>query len=167
MLSDADTAAPALAVTAIAGTSKVVQADGLMLRVVERAPASGGEDADRGLGVLALLSSTEGGPGRQPQTGPGGGLARRAHLLRAPLTALLPTRLRWSIAGVSAAVLALAVTSWLTTGDHPLHAAYLTLLDLFAMGDPAVGERTSRQAMQLLTGLIGLLLLPVMVAAAL
>ncbi len=200
VLSDADTAAPALAATAIAGTSKVVQADGLMLRVVERAPASGGADADRGLGVLALLSSTEGDPAGSDGSDSSGDegprllpdeatvraatgrrrlvleavshdvpahTSRRVGGRRAPLTALLPTRLRWSIAGVSAAVLALAVTSWLTTGDHPLHAAYLTLLDLFAMGDPAVGERTSRQAMQLLTGLIGLLLLPVMVAAAL
>ncbi|MGW4080700.1 NAD-binding protein, partial [Streptomyces asiaticus] len=32
VLSDADTAAPALAATAVAGTSKVVQADGLLLR---------------------------------------------------------------------------------------------------------------------------------------
>ncbi|MFT2014906.1 NAD-binding protein [Streptomyces sp. 796.1] len=200
VLSDADTAAPALAATAIAGTSKVVQADGLMLRLVERAPAAGGEVGDQGLGVLALLSSTEGDPAgadgsdssgaEGPQLLPDqasvrAATGRRALVLEtvshdtqtpatrrlgrrwAPLTSLLPARLRWSIAGVCAAVLALAVASWLATGDHPLHAGYLTLLDLFAMGDPAVGESTSRQAMQLLSGLIGLMLLPVMVAAAL
>ncbi|NDZ87984.1 potassium transporter TrkA, partial [Streptomyces sp. SID10115] len=38
VLSDADTAAPALAATAVAGTSKVVHADGLLLRAVERTP---------------------------------------------------------------------------------------------------------------------------------
>lgn len=38
VLSDADTAAPALAASAIAGTSKVIQADGLLLRAVERTP---------------------------------------------------------------------------------------------------------------------------------
>lgn len=36
VLSDADTAAPALAATALVGTSKVVQTDGLLLRAVER-----------------------------------------------------------------------------------------------------------------------------------
>ena len=42
VLSDADTAAPALAATALAGTSKVVQTDGLMLRAVERPAAAAG-----------------------------------------------------------------------------------------------------------------------------
>ncbi|MER0245545.1 NAD-binding protein [Streptomyces sp. HSW2009] len=200
VLSDADTAAPALAATAIAGTSKVVQADGLMLRLVERAPTAGGEIGDQGLGVLALLSSTVGDPAgadgsdssgaEGPQLLPDqasvrAATGRRALVLEtvshgtptsaarrlgrrwAPLTSLLPARLRWSIAGVCAAVLALAVVSWLVTGAHPLHAGYLTLLDLFAMGEPAIEEGTSRQAMQLLSGLIGLMLLPVMVAAAL
>ncbi|WP_171907128.1 NAD-binding protein, partial [Streptomyces niveus] len=43
VLSDADTAAPALAATAVAGTSKIVRADGLMLRAVERNPPGPGE----------------------------------------------------------------------------------------------------------------------------
>lgn len=200
VLSDADTAAPALAATAIAGTSKVVQADGLILRLVERAPTAGGEIGDQGLGVLALLSSTVGDPAGSDGSDSSGAegpqllpdqasvraaTGRRALVLEtvshgtptpaarrlgrrwAPLTSLLPARLRWSIAGVCAAVLALAVVSWLVTGAHPLHAGYLTLLDLFAMGEPAIEEGTSRQAMQLLSGLIGLMLLPVMVAAAL
>ena len=85
----------------------------------------------------------------------------------APLGPLFSRRLRWSLAGSPRRVLALAVASWLTTGDHPLHAAYLTLLDLFAIGDPAVGEPTARQVLQLLSGLVGLLLLPVLVAAVL
>ncbi len=58
ILSDADTAAPALAATAVAGTSKVIQADGLLLRAVERAPSGHGEVAAFGLCTLALLSST-------------------------------------------------------------------------------------------------------------
>ena len=53
----ADTAAPALAATAVAGTSKVVQTDGLMLRAVERQPPGPGEGADPGLCTLALLNS--------------------------------------------------------------------------------------------------------------
>lgn len=58
VLSDADTAAPALAATAVAGTSKVVQADGLLLRAAERTPSAPDEVARPGLCTLALLSST-------------------------------------------------------------------------------------------------------------
>lgn len=62
VLSDADTAAPALAATAVAGTSKVVQADGLLLRAVERTPPRRGEAFDPGLCTLALLSATANDP---------------------------------------------------------------------------------------------------------
>ncbi|MYS09899.1 potassium transporter TrkA, partial [Streptomyces sp. SID6041] len=73
VLSDADTAAPALAATAVTGTRKIVQADGLLLRAAERSPAErtpsarhtgapgggpGGNGADPGPVTLALLSST-------------------------------------------------------------------------------------------------------------
>lgn len=64
VLSDADTAAPALAATALAGTSKVVQTDGLLLRAVERPPPGPGEVADPGLATLALLSATSSDPAR-------------------------------------------------------------------------------------------------------
>ncbi|MDQ0845949.1 Trk K+ transport system NAD-binding subunit [Streptomyces sp. V1I6] len=200
VLSDADTAAPALAATAVAGTSKIVQADGLLLRAVERTPPGRGEVADPGLCTLALLSSTTNDPAgsegsdRSGQEGPrllpddrsvaeatgrgtvvleaishraGGGepgpLAGRS----VPLGRLFSRRLRWSLAGLGAAVVALAVASWITTGDDPLHATYLVLLDLFAMGDPAAGADADRQILQLLTGFAGLMLLPLTVAAAL
>ncbi|WP_405605359.1 NAD-binding protein [Streptomyces sp. NBC_01410] len=200
VLSDADTAAPALAATAVAGTSKVVQAGGLLLRAVERTPPGPGEVPDPGLCTLALLSSTtndpagaEGSDSSGPQgpsllpddatvaaaTGRGtvvletisyAGLpvpSRRLAGRGAPLREIFSRRLRRALAGAAAAVVALAVASWLTTGDHPLHAAYLTLLDLFAIGDPAVGEPTARQVLQLLSGLVGLALLPVLVAGSL
>lgn len=62
VLSDADTAAPALAATAVTGTSKIVQADGLLLRAAERPPPGRGETGDPGLCTLALLSSTSSDP---------------------------------------------------------------------------------------------------------
>lgn len=62
VLSDADTAAPALAATAVAGTNKIVQADGLLLRAVERTPPQRGQTADPGLCTLALLSATTNDP---------------------------------------------------------------------------------------------------------
>ncbi|MDX3781311.1 MULTISPECIES: potassium channel family protein [Streptomyces] len=200
VLSDADTAAPALAATAVAGTSKVVQADGLLLRAVERTPPRRGEAADPGLCILALLSATANDPagaegsdrsGREaPQLLPDEGAVSAANghgtvVLEAvsysgsvlptgrladrgaSLGQLFSRRLRWSLFGLIACVCGLAVASWLTTGDSLVHATYLTLLDLFAIDDPALGEPLSRQIIQLLSGLAGLLLLPVMTAAVL
>ncbi|MFC9794668.1 NAD-binding protein [Streptomyces sp. NPDC127584] len=197
VLSDVDTAAPGLAAAAVAGTSKVVQAGGLLLHAVERLPAPGAAP-DPGLCTLALLSATTGDPAgcegseRSGDAGPrllpddrtvaaatgraavtleavtAAGPAPAAARLAAsalPVASLFSRRLRWSLAGAAAAVLALALASTFTTGDHPLHAAYLTLLDIFAIGDPAVGESTSRQVLQILAGFVGLLLLPVIVAA--
>ncbi len=200
VLSDADTAAPALAATAVAGTSKVIQADGLLLRAVERTPPTHGETTSPGLCTLALLSSTTNDPAGaegSDASGPEGPMLlpddvtvaastghgtvvleqvthsaaapppRRLAGRGAPFGSLFSRRLRWTLAGLMACVLGLAVASWLTTGDHPLHASYLTLLDLFAINDPAIGEPTARQVLQLLAGLAGLLLLPVLLAAVL
>ncbi|MFE1293238.1 NAD-binding protein [Streptomyces sp. NPDC058731] len=203
VLSDADTAAPALAAAAVAGTTKVVQTEGLMLRAVEQPPGPGQRGAP-GLATLALLSSTgngtsdlaaqdDQGPQLLPDTAavraadgrrgrvvleqvgyapdgtpaPAVGARRGIGAVVPPLGSLFSRRLRWSLAGMAACVLALAVALWLATGVHPLGALYLTLLDLFAINDPAVGASTSRQLLQLLSGLVGLLLLPVLLAAVL
>ncbi|MEU7673056.1 NAD-binding protein, partial [Streptomyces huasconensis] len=78
VLSDADTAAPALAATAVAGTSKVVHADGLLLRAVERTPPEPGDVAPRGLATLALLSATANDPaGAEGSDEAGGGAGPR------------------------------------------------------------------------------------------
>ncbi|MEU0630597.1 NAD-binding protein [Streptomyces sp. NPDC005989] len=200
VLSDADTAAPALAATVLTGSSKVIQAEGLLLRAAERTPPGGGQIADPGLCTLALLSSTthdpagtEGsdssgdeGPRLLPderqvaaatgrgtvvleavsQAGPSGPPSRMGGR-GAPLGQVFSRRLRWSALGVGLAVLGLAIASTLTTGDDPLHATYLTLLDLFAMGDPATGDPLARQIIQLLSGIAGLMLLPLLVAGVL
>ncbi|MCC9687352.1 NAD-binding protein [Streptomyces sp. MNU103] len=197
VLSDADTTAPALVATALVGTSKVVDAEGLLLRAVERRPPRPGEVADPGLCTLALLSATSNDPagaegsedsGDGPQllpdaeavaaaTGRGTVVleqvsysgpplpARRAGVM--PFASLFSARLRWSLAGLVAAVVALAVALILVTDDHPLHAIYITLLDLFAINDPAVDAPLGQQVLQLLSGLVGLLLLPVLLAAVL
>ncbi|MEW1656159.1 NAD-binding protein [Streptomyces sp. NPDC093707] len=202
VLSDTDTVAPALVATAVAGTSKVIEANGLMLRAVERAPGQSGPAGARRLCTLALLTPS---PGEQPGDAVGASEAgpiddgpvllpddatagaavdcgrivletvaytgrtvrpRRLRGRGAPLASLFSRRLRWSLAGFVGAVLALAVIASLTTGEQPLHAAYLTLLDLFAIDDPALTEPPARKVLQLLSGLVGLLLLPVLVAAA-
>ncbi|MDL5202865.1 NAD(P)-binding protein [Streptomyces sp. ALI-76-A] len=198
VLSDADTAAPALAATAIVGTSKVVQTDGLLLRAVERPPPGPGEVAGPGLATLALLSATSNDPagadGSESSGDQGPRLLPDAAAVRAatgrgtvvleqvsysgpalsagrgivpPFASLFSRRLRWSLAGLVGCVVALAVALWLVTDMHPLGAFYLTLLDLFAIDDPALGQSTGRQILQLLSGLVGLLLLPVLLAAVL
>ncbi|MFJ9789303.1 potassium channel family protein [Streptomyces globosus] len=200
VLSDADTAAPALAATAVAGTGKVVQADGLLLRAVERTPPGRGEVADPGLCTLALLSATTADPAgaegaeysgeRGPQllpddravaaaTGRGtvaleavsyAGPQQSGSRLAAaalPMGSLFSRRLRWALFGLVAAIGALALAGWITTGEHPLHAAYMTLLDIFAINDPAVEAPPGRQLLQILAGGVGMLILPVLVAAAL
>ncbi|MET8101665.1 NAD-binding protein [Streptomyces sp. NPDC005236] len=198
VLSDADTAAPALAATAVAGTSKVVQTDGLMLRAVERPPPGPGEVADPGLCTLALLSATtndpagadgsEGSGAQGPQllpderavaaaTGRGTVVLENVAYSGPELSAgrgvmpwfgsLLSRRLRLSFAGLVACVVGLAVASMLVTGEQPLQATYLTLLDLFAINDPAIGQPLGRQILQLCSGMVGLLLLPVLLAAVL
>lgn len=200
VLSDADTAAPALAATVVAGTGKVLQADGLLLRAAERTPRRRRETTRPGLCTLALLSSTTDDPAGtegSDRSGPAGprllpsseeiarSAQRGAVVLEAvshtapsapqrrisaaglPLMELFSRRVRWSLAGITAAVAAIAVASAVTTGDHPVHAAYVTLLDLFSINDPALGDTTERQLLQLFSGLVGLLLLPVLVAAVL
>ncbi|WP_317447913.1 NAD-binding protein [Streptomyces collinus] len=202
VLSDAHTAAPALAAAAVAGTTKVVQTDSLLLRAVERPPSASGQ-APGGLCTLALLSPT--GPGTAGADGSGGGAEQEPRLLpddeevrraagRAavvleqvsaassgaasagagrgvgvvpPLASLFSRRLRWSLAGLVACVVGLAVALCVVTRIHPLSAFYLTLLDLFAIDDPAIGAPLGRQILQLLSGLVGLLLLPVLLAAVL
>ncbi|MEU5524237.1 NAD-binding protein [Streptomyces sp. NPDC047860] len=197
VLSDADTAAPALVATALVGTSKVVDAEGLLLRAVERRPPGPGEVADPGLCTLALLSATSNDPagdegaedsGEQgPQLLPdaaavAAATGRGAVVLEQlsysgpplpagrggpPLTSLFSRRLRWSLAGLVAAVFALAVALTVVTRDNPLHATYVTLLDLFAINEPAHNKSTGRQVLQLLSMVVGLLLLPVLLAAVL
>ncbi|MFD4024731.1 NAD-binding protein [Streptomyces sp. NPDC058576] len=201
VLSDADTAAPALAATALTGSSKIIQAEGLLLRAAERPPPRPGETLDPGLCTLALLSSTTNNPAgsegsdssgdEAPQLLPdeqtvadaaGRGTvvletvsragpdrpATRMGGRGAPLAQVFSRRLRWSALGVAAAVVALVIASILTTNDSLLHSAYLTLLDLLGMNDPAAEDAPpARQIIQLLSGVAGLLLLPLLIAAVL
>lgn len=200
ILSDADTAAPALAATAVAGTGRVVQAGGLLLRAVERAPRGRGLAAAPGLCTLAILSSSNNDPSdtegsdtsgqEEPLLLPGdreiaaavgrGSVVldtvtptepalppRRLAARALPLGSLFSRRVRWSLAVLVVCVLGLALATWATTESNPWRAGYLTMLDLFAIDEPAIGEPAARQIIQLLTGFAGLLLLPVLMAAVL
>ena len=198
VLSDADTAAPALAATAVVGTTKVVQTDGLLLRAVERPPLRPGQSPAAGLATLALLSTTSNDPaGADGSEGSGeqgplllpdaeavqeargrGTVVLEQVSYAGPslpsgrgvvpsFASLFSRRLRWSLAGLVGCVAALAVALTVVTGEHPLYATYMTLLDLFAINEPALHQSLARQILQLLSGLTGLLLLPVLLAAVL
>ncbi|MCL8013867.1 NAD-binding protein [Streptomyces sp. AS02] len=202
VLSDADTAAPALAATAVAGTTKVVQTNGLLLRAVERPPLPPGQAPPSGLATLAVLSSndpagvdgsdgSDGSDGNgehgplllpdaaqvQEATGRGRVVLEQVSYAGPSLPSgrgvvpsfgsLFSRRLRWSLAGLVGCVAALAVALTVVTGEHPLYATYMTLLDLFAINEPALHQSMARQILQLLSGLMGLLLLPVLLAAVL
>ncbi|MFC8090305.1 NAD-binding protein [Streptomyces sp. NPDC057301] len=198
VLSDADTAAPALAAAAVAGTTKVVQTDGLLLRAVERPPLRPGQAAPAGLATLALLSTTSNDPAGtdgsengdeegplllpdaaavQEARGRGTVVLEQVSYAGPSLpsgrgvvpsfASLFSRRLRWSLAGLVGCVAALAVALTVVTGEHPLYATYMTLLDLFAINEPALHQSLARQILQLLSGLMGLLLLPVLLAAVL
>ncbi|WP_419995199.1 potassium channel family protein [Streptomyces boninensis] len=193
VLSDADTATPALVAAAVTGATKVISAAGVLLRAAERAPVAVGPHREPPLCTLALLPV----PGREAE-GPrllpdeqeaaeAADVGRRTVVLEAvapaegepvarswrlgrlglPLRSLMSRRLAWTVAALVGAVAALTVISSVVVGDSPRHSAYLSILDLFAINEPAIGDPTSRQALQLLSGLVGLLLLPVLVAAAL
>ncbi|MFB9484849.1 NAD-binding protein, partial [Streptomyces filamentosus] len=200
VLSDADTATPALVATAIADTRKIIQADGLLLRAAERPAPGRGEVPDPGLCTLALLSSATTDPTGAEGSGTSGSDApellpderavqaaqgrgaivleavrrasaapppRRLARRGAPLGEVFSARLRWAVACIAAAVLALTATTAVLTDADPVHAAYLTLLDLFSINDPALDGSTTRQVLQLLSGLVGLALLPLLVAGGL
>ncbi|NUU21902.1 MAG: potassium transporter TrkA [Streptomycetaceae bacterium] len=204
VLSDADTAAPALVAAALAGQrSRIVEADGLLLRAADRAagePVGTVEDGE--LCTLALLSDTasvrraEGDADRgpvllpdddavdvaaltrsrvvleavtretaQPEHSPGPGPLQV--LPRVPIRELFSRRLTMAVATLVGLEAVFAVLTWRVTHEPPLRAAYLSLLDLLSMGDPALGEPKGRQILQLLSGLTGLALLPVLFAVVL
>ncbi|ARF62763.1 MULTISPECIES: NAD(P)-binding protein [Streptomyces] len=200
VLSDADTAAPALAATALTGSSKIIQAEGLLLRAAERPPPRAGENADTGLCTLALLSSTTNDPAGAEGSDSSGDEAplllpdehtvaaatgRGTVVLEAisradpdrpatrmggrgaPLAQVFSRRLRWSALGVALSALALVIASLLTTEDTALHSTYLTLLDILGMNDPAEDAPPARQVIQILSGVAGLLLLPLLIAGVL
>jgi Trk K+ transport system NAD-binding subunit len=80
---------------------------------------------------------------------------------------LFSRRLRYSLLAMTGVVLTLATLNWEFSRDSPLHAGYVTLLDLFAINEPNLLEPTGQQVLQLLAGLAGMMLLPLLLAVVL
>ena len=197
VLSDADTAAPSLVAAAVVGSEKIVHADGLLLRAKERTigtahrrdplcilalqpdtPDSDEGDVDedpedrdgpillpdpaeleglppdRGTVVLEAITRPRGAP-------------PLPRLPRLPLGTFFSRRLRFALLGMTVLVAALASVHWYLSRDTPLHAAYVTLLNVLAINDPALEEPEGEQVLQLLAALAGMMLLPLMLAVVL
>ena len=203
VLSDADTAAPALAATAVAGTSKVVQADGLLLRAVERTPprprrgrrprpvhacpavvdhqrprGRGGFGQQRPGGAPLLPDDGDGGRCHRPRHGgrwrPSSHAGRRSARRsadgpgRCPLGSLFSRRLRWSLAGL---VGRRPRPGRRLLADHRRPPRCTPPISPCSTCSRSATRPSAspwrRQVIQLLSGLAGLLLLPVLLAAAL
>ncbi len=80
---------------------------------------------------------------------------------------LFSRRLRYSLLAMTGVVLALATVNWIISRESPLHAGYVTLLDLFAINEPNLREPPGEQILQLLAGLAGMMLLPLLLAVVL
>ncbi|GAB2800207.1 NAD-binding protein [Streptomyces daliensis] len=80
---------------------------------------------------------------------------------------LFSARLRYSLLAMTAVLLTLASLNWVMSGETVLHAAYVTLLDFFAINEPKTDEPADEQVLQLLAGLAGLMMLPLLLAVVL
>ncbi|HEV7625439.1 MAG TPA: NAD-binding protein, partial [Streptomyces sp.] len=135
--------------------------------------------ARAGNGPAVLLPDDEDLAGLPPQRGAVvlEAITRRrspATAVRAPrlprmlaLRELFSRRLRYSLLAMTAVVLMLATVSWAMSGETPLHAAYVTLLDVFAINEPNLKETAGEQVLQLLAALAGMMLLPLLLAVVL
>ncbi|GAA0686139.1 NAD-binding protein [Kitasatospora atroaurantiaca] len=187
ILSPSSTAAPALVAAALSGRSHVVHVDGRLLRVAEVEP--GRQPGESEIATLALPA----GPGRlevsdellpdpdsiAPEAGRVVlellGQARQPHrrpirlpgVSGVPLAALFSSRLRWALAGLAGLVALLAGLTSALTGQSPLHAAWLAVLDVLGIADPATDDGPGRKLLQILAAVSGMLLMPLLIALAL
>ncbi|MEV6210725.1 NAD-binding protein [Kitasatospora sp. NPDC051914] len=182
VLSTSATAAPALVAAAVSGRSHVVHVDGRLLRAVEAGPAR-----QPGHEIATLTSTEQDGrgelvlpdPARVPDgaervvlelLGPAqpiGRTRRLPGLTGLPFAALFSPRLRWALAGLAALIGVLAALTTALAGQPPLHALWLTVLDVLGTADPADDGNPARKTLQILTAVAGLLLMPLLTALVL
>ncbi|WP_405010841.1 NAD-binding protein [Kitasatospora sp. NBC_01539] len=186
VLSTSATAAPALVSAAVSGHPAVVHVDGRLLRAAELAP--GGRAQGTELATLAHLPGTDRTrpavllPGPDDAPGDGGRRLvlellghpeenrrrrRLPGLSGLPLAALFSPRLRIALGSLAALLAVFAGLTSALTGENPLHTAYLAVLDVIAIADPATADTPARKVLQILTALSGLLLMPLLTALAL
>ncbi|HEX5566165.1 MAG TPA: NAD-binding protein, partial [Streptomyces sp.] len=90
-----------------------------------------------------------------------------ARIPRLPVGTFFSRRLRFSLFSLTAVVVLLAAANWYVSREPPLHAAYITLLNVLSINEPALEETDGEQVLQLLSGLAGMALLPLLFAVVL
>ncbi|MFD1830256.1 NAD-binding protein [Streptomyces desertarenae] len=111
---------------------------------------------DRGTVVLEAITR---------RSGPAG--APLSRVPRLPVGSFFSRRLRAFLLGLAAVTVLLAAANWYVTRETPLHAAYVTLLNVMSINEPELGGTTGEQVLQLLGGLAGMALLPLLFAVVL
>ncbi|WP_370146641.1 NAD-binding protein [Streptacidiphilus sp. EB129] len=81
--------------------------------------------------------------------------------------ALFSRRLRLAGLGLAALVAVLTLATWLSTDNSLPLSLYLVLMDVAAMGNPALGQPLARQLLQLLAAFTGMLIMPLVLALVL
>ncbi|MEE1938651.1 NAD-binding protein [Streptomyces sp. TRM 70361] len=110
---------------------------------------------DRGTVVLEAITRRPDQPGAP------------ARVPRLPVGTFFSGRLRAALLSLTAVVVLLAAANWYVTRETPLHAAYVTLLDVMSINEPALEGTTWEQLLQLLGALAGTALLPLLFAVVL
>ncbi|WP_347359792.1 NAD-binding protein [Streptomyces sp. 150FB] len=196
VLSDADTAAPSLVAAAIVGNEKIIHAGGMLLRTKQRTvgtagrrdplatlallPEAADQSDERAMGTMiegpSILPDAREIAAAAPERGAvvleavadrPRGLTPAPRLPHLRLGLFFSRRLRVAFAGIGTVLALLAAANWYVSGQSPEHAAYTTLLNVFGINDPALESPAGEQILQLLCGLAGMLLLPLLLAAAL
>jgi Trk K+ transport system NAD-binding subunit len=122
-------------------------------------------------GIVVLEAITENAP-QEPEAPE---QARRGRWRRAarewaerlPIGILFSRKVRLVVGLMLLFVTVMSLINWTIVDGSLAHAAHLTLLDVFTMGDPAIDAPAAREVMQLVAGFAGVAFLPVLLAAVL
>ncbi len=191
LLSASDTATPALVSSAVPGRNQVIPIDGGTFSVVEQSlfepPGPGIE-----LALLAPRSDHAVGSGDAPLNAllpspaqvtaadsvgtravlrlrhdPDEPERPRSRIPRIPVGALFSRRLRLAALAVAILITLLSVATWLVTRNSLAFSFYLVLMDVFGLGNPAVGAPLARQILQLTAAFTGMMIMPLVLALVL
>ena len=191
VLSASDTAAPALVSSAVPDRDQVIPISGGTFSVVEQ-PVGAAPGADVALALLGPRTDHAVGTGDTPLHAllPSDGqvsgtdaertraVLRLRHdpdepappvprFRRIPVGALFSRRLRLAALGLAVLIAVLSVATALATGDDLPLSLYLVLMDVFGLGNPALGASLARKVLQLSAAFTGMMIMPLVLALVL
>ena len=191
VLSASDTATPALVSSAVPGRNQVIPINGGTFSVVEQ-PVGAPPGGDIALALLGPRTDHAVGTGDTPLHAllPSDGqvsgtdaertraVLRLRHdpdepappvprFRRIPVGALFSRRLRLAALGLAVLIAVLSVATALATGDDLPLSLYLVLMDVFGLGNPALGASLARKVLQLSAAFTGMMIMPLVLALVL